>query len=129
MINDDDHNTVNMPPEDKMGFAVPKTPAHSLMLLNSYMRTYILQHIHTHLHKMKDEGGHGSPLDQMAKSLEQVLATWGKINLFECFNRNPFHIDSDHEFQPELDYLHDIKLLEHHLACHRKTIHELGGWH
>lgn len=36
---DTDHrpNVPDLPPEDKMGFAVPKTPAHSLMLLNRYM--------------------------------------------------------------------------------------------
>lgn len=43
-----------------MGFAVPKTPAHSLMLLNRYMRTDMLQHIHVRLHKMRDENEPGS---------------------------------------------------------------------
>jgi hypothetical protein len=125
----DTDNTTDLPPEDKMGFAVPKTPTHSLMLLNSYMRTDMLQHIHSRLHKMRDSDRDGSPLHQMAKTLEQVIDTWGDLNLFECFTRNPFHIDPDYEFRPEQDYLHDIRLMKHHLKCHRKTIIELGHWH
>lgn len=84
---DTDHrpNVPDLPPEDKMGFAVPKTPAHSLMLLNRYMRTDMLQHIHVRLHKMRDENEPGSPLHHMAKSLEQVIGTWDGINLVECF--------------------------------------------
>ena len=111
-----------------MGFAVPKTPTHSLMLLNSYMRTDMLQHIHSRLHKMRDSDRDGSPLHQMAKTLEQVIDTWGDLDLFECFTRNPFHIDPDYEFRPEQDYLHDIRLMKHHLKSHRKTIKELGRW-
>jgi hypothetical protein len=92
-MTDTDHcsNFSDLPPEDKMGFAVPKTPAHSLMLLNSYMRTDMLQHIHLRLHKMRDENEPGSPLHHMAKSLEQVISTWDGINLVECFTRNHFH--------------------------------------
>ncbi len=126
--NDDGQDTVDLPPEDRMGFAVPKTPTHSPMLLNSYMRTDMLQHIHAHPYKMKDNDGPGSPLHHTAKSLEQALGTWGGINLFECFTRNPFHIDPGHGFRPEQDYLHDIKLMKHHLKCLRKTIKEIGPW-
>jgi hypothetical protein len=125
--NDSRPDRVDFPPEDKMGFAVPKTPAHSLMLLNSYMRTDMLQHIHIRLHK-RDEDGTGSPLHHMAKSLEQVIDTWDSIDLFECFTRNPFHINPDYAFRPEQDYCHDIGLMKHHLKCHRKTIRELGRW-
>jgi hypothetical protein len=129
-MTDTDHcsNFSDLPPEDKMGFAVPKTPAHSLMLLNSYMRTDMLQHIHLRLHKMRDENEPGSPLHHMAKSLEQVISTWDGINLVECFTRNHFHIDLDYEFRPEQDYLHDIRLMKHHLKCHRSTIKELDRW-
>jgi hypothetical protein len=126
--NDSRPDRVDFPPEDKMGFAVPKTPAHSLMLLNSYMRTDMLQHIHIRLHKMRDEDGTGSPLHHMAKSLEQVIDAWDSIELFECFTRNPFHINPDYAFRPEQDYRHDIGLMKHHLKCHRKTIRELGRW-
>ena len=81
MTDNDDHQDVaDLQPEDKMGFAVPKTPTHSLMLLNSYMRTDMLQHIHLRLHKMRAEDGPGSPLHHMAKSLEQVIDTWGDIS-------------------------------------------------
>ena len=126
--NDSRPDRVDFPPEDKMGFAVPKTPAHSLMLLNSYMRTDMLQHIHIRLHRMRDEDKTGSPLHHMAKSLEQVIDTWDSIDLFDCFTRNPFHINPDYAFQPEQDYRHDIELMKHHLKCHRKTIRELGRW-
>ncbi|BCH19723.1 hypothetical protein MesoLjLa_65740 (plasmid) [Mesorhizobium sp. L-2-11] len=111
-----------------MGFAVPKTPTHSLMLLNSFMRTDMLQHIHWRLHEMRDEDGPGSPLHHMAESLEQVIGTWDGINLFDRITRNQFHIDPDYEFRPEQDYLHDIRLMKHHLKCHRKAIKELGCW-
>ncbi|WFU07513.1 hypothetical protein QA648_36520 (plasmid) [Rhizobium sp. CB3171] len=125
---DDRPDDTALPPEDKMGFAVPKTPSHSLMLLNRYMRTDMLQHVHLRLHKMRDEDESGSALHHLAKSLEQVIDTWDGINLFECFTRNHFHIDPDYEFQPEHDYLHDIKLMKHHLKCHRKRLKELGRW-
>jgi len=41
----------DLPPKDKLAFAVPKLPAHSLVLLNRYMRTNMLEHIHS-----KDSG-------------------------------------------------------------------------
>jgi hypothetical protein len=34
----------DLPPEDKMGFADPVSPALSLRLLNNYMRTDLLRH-------------------------------------------------------------------------------------
>jgi len=98
------------------------------MLLNSYMRTDMLQHIHSRLHQMRDSGGDGSPLHQIAKTLEQVIHTWDGINLFECFTRNQLCIDPDYVFRPEQDYLQDIRLMKHHLKCHRKAIKELGRW-
>ncbi|CAN7635520.1 hypothetical protein [Pararhizobium sp. LjRoot238] len=57
-----------------------------------------------------------------------VIDTYDGINLFECFTRNHFHIDPDYEFRPEQDYLHDIRLMKHHLKCHRKTIKDLDSW-
>lgn len=116
-------------PEDKKGFAVPKSPAHSLLLLNNYMRTDLLSHVHLRLHQMRDANEPGSPLHHMAKSLERVIDTYDGINLFECFTRNPFHIDSDYERHPEQDYLHDIRLMKHHLKCHRSTIKDLDRYH
>jgi plasmid stabilization system protein ParE len=93
----------DLPSEDKMGFAVPKTPAHSLMLLNSYMRTDLLRHIHLRLHQMRDTNEPGAPLHQLAKSLEWVISTYDGVNLFEFVTRNSFHIDPDYEFLPEQD--------------------------
>lgn len=119
---------VDLPQEDKMGFAVPKTPAHSLLLLNSYMRTDLLRHIHQHLHQMKDGNEPGSPLHYLAKSLERVIGDYDDVNLFECVTRNPFHIDPDYEFQPQQDYSHDMRLMKHHLKCHKRTIKDLGRY-
>ena len=70
------HDGADLPPEDKMGFAVTKTRAHSLMVLNSYMRTDLLQHIHLRLHQIRDANEPGSPLHHMAKSLERVIDTY-----------------------------------------------------
>jgi hypothetical protein len=109
-----------------MGFAVPKTPAHSFMLLNSYVRTDLLRHIHLRLHQMWDTNEPGAPLHQLAKSLERVISTYGGVDLFECVTRNSFHIDPDYEFLPEQDYRHDIRLMKHHLKCLTRTIKDLG---
>jgi hypothetical protein len=117
-----------LPQDDKMGFAVPKTPAHSLMLLNSYMRTDMLQHIHLRLHQMRDAKRPGSPLCHMVESLERVIDNYDGVDLFECFARNPFHIDPDYEFHQKQDYVHDIRLMKHHLKCHRRTIKDLNRY-
>ena len=71
--------------------------------------------------------GTGVPL-VLLHGVGSSIDTWGDINLFECFTRNQFHIDPDYEFRPEQDYPHDIRLMKHHLKCHRKTIKELGRW-
>ena len=105
-----------MPPEDKLGFAVPKLPAHSLVLLNRYMRTDMLEHIHLPLHRMRDENEPGSPLHHLAKSLEQVVDTYNGINLFECFTRNPFHIDPDYELLHGIIIARDMAKLRSALA-------------
>jgi hypothetical protein len=119
-------DVLDFPPEDEMGFAVPVSPSHSLKLLNSYMRTDLLRPLHQHLHRMKDTQEPGSPLNYLAKSLELVIGHFEGGNLFECVNRNPFYIDPGYEFDAEKDYLHDIKLMKHHLKCHKKTIKAIG---
>lgn len=113
------------PPEDKMGFAVPAAPGHSLRLLNNYMRTDLLRPIHQHIHRIRDNKEPGSPLHHLAKSLNLTIESYEDINLFECVNRNPFHFDPGYEFDAEKDYLHDIKLMKYHLKCHMRTIKEL----
>ena len=129
-MNYKDHHPVfsDLPSKDKMGFAVPKTPAHSLMLLNSYMRTDLLRHIHLLLHQMRDENEPGSPLDYLARSLEQVIVACDGRNLSDRVTCNPFHIDPDYEFQPEQNYLQDIRLMKHHRKCHRRTIKDLDRY-
>ncbi len=121
-------DVADLPPEDKMGFAVPKTPAHSLMLLNSYMRTNLLPLIHQRLHHIRDANQPGSPLLHLAKSLEQVIRTYDGINLFETVTRNLLHIDPDYVLHPENDYLHDMRLMKHHLKYHMRTIKDLGRY-
>lgn len=123
--NDNDADIVDLYPEDKMGFTVPKTPAHSLMLLNNYMRTDLLHNVHLRLHQLRDANEPGSPLDHIVTSLERVIDTYDGINLFECVTRNHLHIDPDYEFRPEQDCAHDIKLMKHHLKCLRRKIEEL----
>lgn len=121
-------DVAHLPSEDRLGFANPASPAHSLRLLNDYMRTDLLRHIHLHVHQMRDQKKPGSPLHHLAKSLEQVIGAYDGVNLFECVTRNTFHIGPDYDFQPEHDYRHDIRLMKHHLRCHRSTIKELGRY-
>lgn len=118
----------DLAPEDLMGFAVPVSPAHSLRLLNDYMRTDLLLSIHRHIRQRIDQKKRGSPLHHLAKSLAYVIGAYDGVNLFECVARNQYHINPDDELQPERDYQHDIRLMKHHLKCHRKTIRELGHW-
>jgi hypothetical protein len=58
-----------LPPEDRKGFAVPVSPGHSLLLLNSYMRTDLLLSIHQHVHRIKERSESVSPLQYLAESL------------------------------------------------------------
>lgn len=109
-----------------MGFAIPVSPAHSLLLLNSYMRTDLLLGIHRHVHRLRDENAAESPIHHLAGSIAHVVSAWGGINLFECVGRNTLHIDPDFEFDPEPDFAHDIKLMKHHLRCLRRTIKDLA---
>ena len=110
---------------DKKGFAIPAAPGHSLRLLNDYMRTDLLRPLHLHMHRMKDNQESGSPIHYLANSLERVLDSFEGVNLFECVVRNPYNIAPVYPFDAEKDYLHDIKLMKHHLKCHRKTIKQL----
>ncbi|WP_157225255.1 hypothetical protein [Sphingobium yanoikuyae] len=114
------------PPKDRMGFAVPVSPGHSLLLLNSYMRTDLLLGIHRHIHRMQNQDAPGSPIHHLADSIAHVVAAYDGINLFECIARNTLHIDPDFEFRHEPDYAHDIKLMKHHLRCLRRTIRDLA---
>ena len=123
--NPDRMNEAILPPEDTMSFAVPVSPGHSLLLLSNYMRTDLLIGIHQHVHRMKDRKEPGSPLHHLAESIGHVIAAYDGINLFECVARNTLHINPDFEFHPEQNYAHDIKLMRHHLDCHRRTMRDL----
>ena len=114
------------PPDDEMGFATPVAPAHSLQLLNSYMRTDILRHLHESIQKKMDDGTASSPLQHIADGLTEVIDVYEDTGLFECVERNPFHLDPGYPFSPEKDYAHDIKLMKHHLKAHKKTLRELS---
>lgn len=113
--------------EDKKGFAIPAAPGHSLRLLNDYMRTDLLRQLHLHIHQMKDNQEPGSPIHYLANGLERVLDSCEGVNRFECVAKNPYCIAPVYPFNAERDYLHDIKLMKHHLTCDRKTIKQLDG--
>ena len=116
----------NFPEEDKMGFTTPVSPAHSLKLLNEYMRTDLLRSIHEKVMYRRDQKYEGSPLKYLADSLAEVIEAQENLNLFECAKRNPFYIDPNYKFDAENDYHHDIKLMKHHLNKHQKTLSELN---
>lgn len=118
-------------PEDKKGFAVPASPSHSLRMLNNYMRTDLLMHIHMHIHKRMnaDKKQRLTPLHYIAESLDHLIQCYDKINLFECFQKSSYHFDPGFDFQPEQDFRHDIKLMKHHRKCHRRTIKEIESFY
>lgn len=124
------HHRTAFPPEDKAGFAIPVSPSHSLRLLNDYMRTDLLRSIHQHIHRMMEnpEQQQESPLSHLADSLKLVIESCDDINIMESVDRNPHHINPGYEFNTEKDYEHDIKLMKHHLKCHKKTIKEIEVW-
>ena len=116
----------SFPPDDKMGFTTPAAPGHSLKLLNNYMRTDLLRSLHERIQRRIDDATEGPPLKHIADSLAEVIESSEDINLFECVERNPFHIDPGYEFDRENDYLHDVKLMKYHLKAHKKTLCELS---
>lgn len=124
----DEANFDGFAPEDRMGFAAPVTPAHSLRLLNDYMRTDLLLNVHRHVREMMNQKKRGSPIHHLAKSLDKVIRSYGAADLFEYVGRNEFHADPNHDFRPEQDYHHDIGLMKHHLQCLKKTIAELNRY-
>tara|TARA_B100000745_G_scaffold286884_1_gene223129 strand:+ start:269 stop:865 length:597 start_codon:yes stop_codon:yes gene_type:complete len=113
------------PEEDKGGFLTPSSPGHSLKLLNSYMRTDLLKFIHGNVYKRKDAFPEQSPLNYLVGAINDVLASWKESNLFECFNKNPYHINPDFDFDAEEDFSHDIKLMTFHLKALRRTLKEI----
>lgn len=119
---DPDNNT---PTEEKGGFLTPSSPGHALKLLNSYMRTDLLKFIHANVHKRKDAFPNQSPLKYLVGSIDDVLASWKGSNLFECFNKNPFHINPDFDLDAEVDFGHDIQLMTFHLKALRQTLKEI----
>ena len=90
------------------------------------MRTDLLRSIHERIQRRIDEEIKGSPLKHIADSLAEVIESYEDTNLFECVERNPFHFDPGYVFDRKKDYLHDIKLMKHHLKSHKKTLCELS---
>jgi hypothetical protein len=119
------YHSPSFPPEDNMGFATPAAPGHSMSLLNNYMRTDILRSLHQRIQRRIDDAIEGSPLNHIADSLAEVIEIC-EVNLFECVERNPFHIDPGYEFDREKDFLHDVELMKYHLNAHKKTLRELS---
>lgn len=113
------------PEEDIGGFLTPSSPGHSLKLLNGYMRTDLLKFIHGNVYKRKDAFPEQSPLNYLVGAINDVLASWKESNLFECFNKNTYHINPDFDFDAEEDFSHDIKLMTFHLKALRRTLKEI----
>jgi len=123
---DERWDDMDAPPKDKLGFATPRSPGHSLMLLNGYMRTSLLGSLHNRLHEIRGADMPGSPIHHLALGLEWVLDMPADANAFGRVNRNPYHVAAGFEFRAEEDYAHDLRLMKHHLKCHRQTIKELA---
>ena len=78
------------------------------------------------LHEIRGAKTPGSPIHHLAQGLEWVLDLYGDVNSFVCVTRNPYHMAPEFEFRAEEDYAHDLRLMKHHLKCHRQTIKELA---
>ena len=111
--------------ENKGGFLTPCSPGHALKLLNSYMRTDLLKFIHGNVYKRKDAYPELSPLNYLVGAINDVLASWKESNLFECFKKNPYHINPGFDLDAEGDFRHDIKLMTFHLKALRRTLKEI----
>jgi hypothetical protein len=84
-------------------------------MLNDNMRTDILRSVHQRIQARMDQRDKKSPLEILIESIEEVIGTFEDVNSFECVDRNPFNIDPHYSFNPELDYIHDIKVLKSQL--------------
>jgi len=114
--------------EDEKGFAVPKSPSHSLQLLNRHMRTNLLLHVHRDVRTAMESDPKKSPLHHLARSLERIVREARAGVKVETVTKNPMHVDPHREFDSAEDCAHDLNLMKHHLRCHKKTIDEIRRW-
>lgn len=121
----------------------PRSPGHCLGMLNDYMRTDMLRHVHEGVRarmdrqnaKPRGRSRRQSPLAMLIDSIEDVLAVFDGSNRFERVGPNPFNCDPHyrrpvrglptHGFQPEAAYRHDIALLKSQLGSLREILASL----
>ena len=113
-------------PKPPKEFEKPCSPGHCLRMLNENMRTDILKNVHQGIHQQKEKKSKKSPLVMLIKSIEDVLALFGSINL--RVERNPFNADRYYHFDPEQDYQHDIKLLKFQLKELKKILKDIRSF-
>jgi hypothetical protein len=100
----------------------PCSPGHCLAMLNDYMRTDMLRHVHQAIQARMDQRGTRSPLALLIESIEEVLGVFeGGRQLFAGVRPNPFNRDprsrwSTQGFRPETACHHDITLLQSQLG-------------
>jgi hypothetical protein len=122
-----------------MNLTTPRSPGHCLGMLNAYMRTDMLRHVHEGVRARQERqeaqqpsrSQRLSPLDMLIASIEAVLTVFDGTNFFERVGPNPFNSDPHyrrpirglptHGFQPEPCYHHDIALLKSQL----KSLHAI----
>ena len=73
-----------------------------MRMLNDNMRTDILRAVHQGIQARLDQSGKTLPLVILIESIEDVLATYDGLNLFESVRPNPFNVDPPYPFQPSL---------------------------
>jgi hypothetical protein len=99
----------------------PCSPGHCLGMLNDYMRTDMLRHVHQSLQARMDQRSTRSPLALLIESIEEVLGVFAGHQLFAGVGPNPFNRDpryrwSTRGFRPETACHHDITLLQSQLG-------------
>ena len=103
----------------------PCSPGHCLGMLNDYMRTDMLRHVHQYIQARMDQRGKKSPLALLIESIEEVLGVFEGSHLCEGVGPNPFNRDpryrwSTRGFRPETACHHDITLLQSQLGALRE---------
>ena len=121
------HREVMLPREK------PCSPGQCLGMLNDYMRTDRLRHVHQDIQARMDQRGKQSPLALLIESIEEVLGVFEGSHLFEGIGPNPFNRDPRYRwptrgFRPETACHHAITLLKSQLGSLRELCAGLDSW-
>jgi hypothetical protein len=111
----------------------PCSPGHCLGMLNDYMRTDRLRHVHQAIQARMDQRGTQSPLALLIESIEEVLGVFAGRQLVAGVRPNPFNRDSRYRwstrgFRPETACHHDITLLPLQLKWLRELCAGVDSW-